>query len=87
MTGQNVKKAKAVTNQNQTTGKKEYLVALEFDAKGTKAFAKATKANIGKPIYIIYDNQVISAPKCTGSDHKKENVRSMVWKVMKQQKI
>ena len=27
-----------------------------------KAFAKATKANIGKPIYIIYDNQVISAP-------------------------
>ena len=62
LTGQNVKKAKAVTNQNQTTGKKEYLVALEFDAKGTKAFAKATKANIGKPIYIIYDNQVISAP-------------------------
>ena len=62
LTGQNVKKAKAVTNQNQTTGKKEYLVALEFDSKGTKAFAKATKANIGKPIYIIYDNQVISAP-------------------------
>ena len=62
LTGQNVKKAKAVTNQNQTTGKKEDLVALEFDAKGTKAFAKATKANIGKPIYIIYDNQVISAP-------------------------
>ena len=62
LTGQNVKKAKAVTNQNQTTGKKEYLVALEFDAKGTQAFAKATKANIGKPIYIIYDNQVISAP-------------------------
>lgn len=71
MTGQNVKKAKAVTNQNQTTGKKEYLVALEFDAKGTKAFAKATKANIGKPIYIIYDNQVISAPNVSGSDHKR----------------
>ena len=48
LTGQNVKKAN--------------LVALEFDSKGTKAFAKATKANIGKPIYIIYDNQVISAP-------------------------
>ena len=51
LTGQNVKKAKAVTNQNQTTGKKEYLVALEFDAKGTKAFAKATKA--------ILENQFI----------------------------
>ena len=49
-------------NSFNFTGKKEYLVALEFDAKGTKAFAKATKANIGKPIYIIYDNQVISAP-------------------------
>lgn len=62
LTGKNVKQAKAVTNQNQTTGKKEYLVALEFDTKGTKAFAKATKENIGKPIYIIYDNQIISAP-------------------------
>lgn len=62
LTGKNVKKAKAVTNENQTTGKKEYLVALEFDSKGTKAFAKATKENIGNPIYIIYDNQVISAP-------------------------
>ena len=62
LTGQNVKRAKAVTNEDQTTGQKEYLVALEFDAKGTKAFAKATKENIGKPIYIIYDNQIISAP-------------------------
>lgn len=62
LTGQNVKSAKAVTNDNSTTGQKEYLVALEFDAKGTKAFAKATKANIGKPIYIIYDNEIISYP-------------------------
>lgn len=62
LSGSNVKRAKAVTNEDQTTGQKEYLVALEFDAKGTKAFAKATKANIGKPIYIIYDNEIISAP-------------------------
>ena len=26
------------------------------------AFADATKKNVGKPIYIIYDNQIISAP-------------------------
>lgn len=62
LSGKNVKEAKAVTNEDPTTGKKEYLVALEFDAKGTKAFAKATKENIGNPIYIIYDDQVISAP-------------------------
>lgn len=62
LTGQNVKKAKAETNEDNTTGKKEYLVALEFDAKGTKAFAKATKEYKNKSIYIIYDNQIISAP-------------------------
>lgn len=62
LSGSNVKRAKAISNEDQTTGQKEYLVSLEFDAKGTKAFAKATKENIGDPIYIIYDNQVISAP-------------------------
>lgn len=62
LSGSNVKRAKAVTNEDQTTGQKEYLVSLEFDSKGTKAFAKATKENVGKPIYIIYDNEIISAP-------------------------
>lgn len=62
LTGKNVKSAKAETTENQTTKAKEYIVALELDAAGTKAFAKATKANIGNSIYIIYDNQVISAP-------------------------
>lgn len=62
LSGSNVKRAKAVTNEDKTTGQKEYLVSLEFDSKGTKAFAKATKENVGKPIYIIYDNEIISAP-------------------------
>lgn len=62
LSGSNVKRAKAITNEDQTTGQKEYLVSLEFDSKGTKTFAKATKENVGKPIYIIYDNEIISAP-------------------------
>ncbi|MEG1577083.1 MAG: protein translocase subunit SecD, partial [Clostridium sp.] len=39
-----------------------YVVALTFDEAGTKAFGDATTKGVGKPIYIVYDNQVISAP-------------------------
>ncbi|MGI6499434.1 MAG: protein translocase subunit SecD [Anaerostipes sp.] len=60
LTGSNVKSAEAKTIDNN--GTKEYVVALNFDAKGTKAFAKATKANVGKSIYIVYDKQIVSAP-------------------------
>lgn len=44
-----------------TTGK-EYVVSLTFTEEGTKAFADATTNNVGQPIYIIYDNEVVSAP-------------------------
>ncbi|MCM1271999.1 MAG: protein translocase subunit SecD [Clostridium sp.] len=40
----------------------DYVVQLQFTDEGTKKFAKATAENIGKPIYIIYDNQVQSYP-------------------------
>ncbi len=62
LTGKNVKSAKAVTDKDPATGQKQYLVSLEFDKKGTKAFAKATKDNVGSSIYIIYDGEIISAP-------------------------
>ena len=41
---------------------KEYVVSLTFTEEGTKAFADATTNNVGKPIYIVYDNEVVSAP-------------------------
>lgn len=41
---------------------KEYVVSLTFKEEGTKAFADATTNNVGKPIYIVYDNEVVSAP-------------------------
>lgn len=44
-----------------TTGK-EYVVSLTFTEEGTKAFADATTNSVGKPIYIVYDNEVVSAP-------------------------
>ena len=43
-----LREAKAVTNQNQTTGKKEYLVALEFDAKGNKGICESYKSQYWK---------------------------------------
>lgn len=41
---------------------KDYVVQLVFTDEGAKKFAEATAANIGKPIYIIYDGQIASAP-------------------------
>lgn len=57
---------KQVTNAKggmaDVNGKTEYYVFLTFDEEGTKAFGDATTNGIGKPIFIIYDNQVISSP-------------------------
>ena len=41
---------------------KDYVVQLQFTDEGAQKFATATAANIGKPIYIIYDGAVASAP-------------------------
>jgi preprotein translocase subunit SecD len=41
-------------------------VKLTFNDTGRDKFAAATKANVGKPIYIMLDNQIISAPVVQG---------------------
>ncbi len=46
---------------DQQTG--EPLVTIEFNAEGTKLFAEITKRNIGKPVAILLDGVVISAPR------------------------
>ena len=38
------------------------VVSLELDSEGTRQFADATGRYIGQPIYIILDDEVISAP-------------------------
>jgi preprotein translocase subunit SecD len=38
------------------------VVAIDFNARGTRAFAETTQANVGKPFAIILDNVVLSAP-------------------------
>ena len=51
-----------VKTQQDTYGNSEYVVSLMFNDAGTKAFGDATTRNVGKPIYIIYDGEVISSP-------------------------
>ena len=60
LTGDQVASAKAgIIDQN---GMKSYVVSLSFTDEGTKAFADATTANVGKRIAIIYDGTVYSNP-------------------------
>ncbi len=59
--GSEVKSAEAGV-QNDSMGNSEHVVSLTFTDEGTKAFADATSANVGNPIYIVYDGTVISAP-------------------------
>ena len=51
---------------DSTVGKRtdtgEYIVKLSFDSDGTKAFAEATSAQIGKQIGIYMDETLISNP-------------------------
>ena len=67
--GKQVSDAKA--GMDDSSGVKEYVVALTFNEEGTKAFADATTKGVGKPIYIVYDGQPISAPKCKRTDYRR----------------
>ena len=62
LSGTDVKHAEGSSYRDETTGKTKYVVSLKMTKEGTKKFAEATKENVGKPIYIVYNNQIISAP-------------------------
>ncbi len=59
LTGKNLKSA-AVTYQQQGLGSPQ--IQLQFDAEGTALFADITKRNIGKPVAIFLDNELLQAP-------------------------
>ena len=60
VSGSDVKNANPATDDSGVT--KDYVVQLQFTDEGAKKFETATAANIGKPIYIIYDGKVVSYP-------------------------
>ena len=59
--GTDVKSATAQI-QEDNSGNKRNIVSLEMTKEGKKKFADATQKNLGKPIAIVYDGQVISSP-------------------------
>ena len=59
--GTDVKSASAQTMTDEYGGK-QYGVELNLTDEGTKKFAEATQANVGKTISIVYDNEEISNP-------------------------
>lgn len=58
LTGKYLKDAQARMQSDGQTAE----VMLEFDKKGAELFAEATTANVGKPLVIVLDQKVISAP-------------------------
>lgn len=58
LTGQYLKKAQVSFNQNSLSPS----ISIEFNDEGAKLFAAITKANVNKPVAILLDNQIISAP-------------------------
>lgn len=58
LTGADLKSADVAFDQ--TTGNP--IVALEFSSEGGEKFARITERNIGKPVAILLDEDVVSAP-------------------------
>ncbi len=59
LTGADFKRA--AVGFNQQTGEPE--ITITFNAEGTKQFAEMTRRNVGKPIAIVLDGSIISAPR------------------------
>ena len=58
LTGADIKQTSVTFDSN--TGKPQ--VQLVFTDQGTKKFADITKRNVGKPVVIVLDNQIIEEP-------------------------
>ena len=61
LTGSDVKGAQAYTDTSSNSSS-SFGVQLTFTDEGSTKFAEATKANLNKIIYIVYDGEVKSAP-------------------------
>ena len=59
--GTMVSSAQAGITEDQQKNK-QYIVQLTFNEEGTKKFAEATTKFVGQQIYIIYDDEIVSAP-------------------------
>ncbi|HZK43960.1 MAG TPA: protein translocase subunit SecD [Syntrophomonadaceae bacterium] len=62
VTGKHLKDAQARMTQDGNTAE----VTIEFDKEGAKLFGQATTNNVNKPLAIVIDNEIISAPNVNG---------------------
>ena len=62
LTGSDIETATKEAGDVKGNGVAEPYVSLKFNQEGKLKFAEATKNNIGKPIFIVLDEQVQSAP-------------------------
>ncbi|PKM67145.1 MAG: protein translocase subunit SecDF [Firmicutes bacterium HGW-Firmicutes-2] len=60
LTGADVKNAEPGTDTSGLT--RDYVVHLEFTPDGVTKFAEATTKNVGKPLYIFYNDEPLLAP-------------------------
>jgi len=60
LTGEHVSNAFMTMQPSAHGGAAEPVVALEFNAEGTQLFGDATRANIGRQIFIFMDDEMIS---------------------------
>lgn len=60
LTGKDLKSAKVVFGQSGTGGPQ---VQLNFSPAGAKKFADITKKDVGKPVVIVLDNDIVSFPR------------------------
>ncbi len=63
LTGADITSAQARTMDDQTTGARSYVVALEMTPEAAKVFADATSTYLGQIISVVYDGQAISQPR------------------------
>lgn len=63
--GSQIADAQPAVTTDQSTGKKQYVVKFELTSDGATAFAEATKENVGKILYVVYDKQIVSSPTVT----------------------
>ena len=61
LTGSHVARARTQVDGGQT-GAGQIVVGLDFTSEGARLFEQATRDNLGQPIHIFMDDQLISSP-------------------------
>jgi preprotein translocase subunit SecD len=62
LTGKELKISQVQFNSGSGQNVGQPVVSLEFNAEGTKKFSEITARNIGKPVAILLDNRIVTAP-------------------------